>query len=647
MMRLYSFVIFCLLTFCFSTVNARHGLDPVSFSFFGNLPAQTVPNQSYSFVYQFTSNLPFTMPTPFYVSTTASSNEFSVVNRCNGLKLAPHASCTVSIVFNPISAGTKTFGIAMEYGKNKVPLRNLTTVVSASNSQIQGIVSQPFPTAILSNVTYNIAFTFTNTGTTTANNVTVILNANNTPGFTETGNTCGSSLNAQDSCTLSGSYATAATSGSVSEGATLTSSVGNASVNTATIVDNSTGSEVRKFTFINNCTQAVSLGFNGGAIANSPVCHSTSECPYGSLCNPTTTICYYANPTPTNGIYTLAANGGTNTASITDYQDLPAVWSGGIAGRTGCSPTGSCQTADCGSNGENKACLISHGFSNPATLAELTLERKISDTYDITAINGVNIGLSMGPTNNVPASTQAYFCGNPGGAVANNMQMGDCNWDLTSFLPTPASNGTTYVYVNDTTSHACTTNTDCTGFAGTVCGMSFNSTANTITKKCGIQLGFLNANQVCSFAHTNFNYPNNGLNPGDPYFNCDSQLTTPANLSPYSELSMYACKTPNAAASTLNSCYKSYGHTVDDCCGCVDWWTVSGVNVPQSATQSCGGNMNSFWTGTVQATISWLKKACPTMYTYQYDDASSKFTCNNIVGSSQNTVNYTITFCPS
>ena len=342
----------------------------------------------------------------------------------------------------------------------------------------------------------------------------------------------------------------------------------------------------------------------------------------------------------------MAANGGTDTVTITDYSTLPAIWSGGIAGRTGCAGTGACQTADCGSNGANNSCPVGQGFSNPATLAELTLERNIVDTYDITAINGVNIGLSMGPTNNTPVSTAAYYCGNPGSNVANNGLMGNCNWNLATFAPAPVS---TYTYVTDTTGVTCSSTTpDCTGNPGTVCGISFNASANTLTKKCGMQLGFLNANQICSFANTNFTYPNNGKNPGDAFFNCDSQLPTPpATLGPYSDLGMYACATPNAAQSTLNSCYKNYGGTVTDCCGCVDWWNVAGVNVPQSATQSCGSNISTFWTSTVQPTISWLKKACPTMYTYQYDDASSKFTCDNLATSAQNTVNYTITYCPS
>lgn len=649
MRKLYYILLISSLTAFFSSANA--GNNPIQWNLLGSLPTQSQPNQSYAFSYRFTSNLPFTMPTPLYVATTPSTNEFTVVNACNGKKLAPKASCTVDIVFVPKTGGQQTFNVAMEYGKNKVILPTLTTNVASTSSPLQASVSLPFPTSILSNTTYYISFTFTNTSSTTITNLNIANSGNNTAGFSQVSNNCGSTLNAGASCTITGSFNTAATSGFVTAGLVYTSSGGSGTVNTATVVNNATGAQVRTFTLINNSNQAISFGFNGGAIPHSPSCSSDSNCPHGTHCRASTNLCYFSNPVPINGQYSLAANGGSNTVSITNYSDLPYVWSGGIAGRTGCPATGACATADCGSNGANNACPVGQGFSNPATLAEMTLQATATDNYDITAINGVNIGLSMGPTNNTPASTQPYFCGNPGNTTANNAQMGNCNWNLSSFVPTPASTSSTYIYVSDTTGHACTTTSgDCGAFAGTVCGISFGS--GSLTKTCGRLLGFLNANQVCSFANTNFTYPNSGNNPGDPFFNCDSQISSsgsggnpvPASLTPYSELSMYACATPNAAQSTLNSCYKSYGSTVNDCCGCVDWWTIPGVNVPQSATQSCGGNLNQFWTNTVEPTVSWLKKACPTMYTYQYDDASSKFTCNNLSSSVQNTVNYTVTF---
>ena len=44
--------------------------------------------------------------------------------------------------------------------------------------------------------------------------------------------------------------------------------------------------------------------------------------------------------------------------------------------------------------------------------------------------------------------------------------------------------------------------------------------------------------------------------------------------------------------------------------------------------------------------LKWLKAACPSAYTYPFDDMSSTFTCSNYVGG-VNSVNYQVTFCPN
>ena len=56
-------------------------------------------------------------------------------------------------------------------------------------------------------------------------------------------------------------------------------------------------------------------------------------------------------------------------------------------------------------------------------------------------------------------------------------------------------------------------------------------------------------------------------------------------------------------------------------------------------------NKNPYWTDNIQPTLKWLKQACPSAYTYPYDDMSSTFTCQNIING-VNSVNYKITFCP-
>lgn len=92
----------------------------------------------------------------------------------------------------------------------------------------------------------------------------------------------------------------------------------------------------------------------------------------------------------------------------------------------------------------------------------------------------------------------------------------------------------------------------------------------------------------------------------------------------------------------VDTCYKD--GAVSGCCGCVNW-DEEGLPVPKAPiTEKCK-NKNANWVNTIKPTLSWLKKACPSAYVYPYDDKSSTYTCNAMSGN-QNTVSYTITFCP-
>ena len=61
-------------------------------------------------------------------------------------------------------------------------------------------------------------------------------------------------------------------------------------------------------------------------------------------------------------------------------------------------------------------------------------------------------------------------------------------------------------------------------------------------------------------------------------------------------------------------------------------------------TEKCK-NKNPIWSERVKGTLWWLKNACPSAYTYPYDDMSSTFTCK-FVEDNVNSVNYEIAFCP-
>ncbi len=73
-------------------------------------------------------------------------------------------------------------------------------------------------------------------------------------------------------------------------------------------------------------------------------------------------------------------------------------------------------------------------------------------------------------------------------------------------------------------------------------------------------------------------------------------------------------------------------------CGGVNWNDL-GITRPREQAVT----VNSFWMSEVLPTITWLKQACPTCYTFPYDDMSSTFTCEKKGGSGNNITNYTIT----
>ena len=329
--------------------------------------------------------------------------------------------------------------------------------------------------------------------------------------------------------------------------------------------------QARVFKIVNNCSQNVWYGLLGPA----------------------------NSPKPNDGDY-LITPGGSKTLTIPT-----GVWpSVVIAGRTGCEG-GSCKTADCG--GGTGGCT--HGFAQPATQAEFTMNSNGVDTYDVEVINGINLPISVTPDVAANASNP-YFCGAPG-APTPSPGLGACSW---TFTPPSVE----YFWVTSG-GKACAANTDCE--SGTICGLSFNAGQQQLLQKtCGTQLGFWTANQICGVQR----------NYGAP-FDCSGQLSTPQDGRTWWDL--YACTFPK-------SCYS--GGAASDCCGCTDWDTL-GISVPPS-TERCK-NINSNWAPKVQDTLTWIKKACPTVYTYPFDDPSSTYTCNS--GGGQNNANYTITFCPN
>ncbi|MBA3662038.1 MAG: hypothetical protein H0W64_09930 [Gammaproteobacteria bacterium] len=331
--------------------------------------------------------------------------------------------------------------------------------------------------------------------------------------------------------------------------------------------------EARSFIFVNNCSYPVWFGLVGGA----------------------------NTPKPANGNYQLPP-GGRNTATI------PAgTWSGVIAGRTNCA-TGRCETGDCGGSNTGPC---TRGFQPPTTQAEFTVRSNDTDYYDVSVINGINMGVSVTPSIGSKASLP-YFCGSPGSGTPSAGLAG-CSWKFTP--PLVEYNWVAYG------GKACTANGDCA--SGTQCGLGFDPVLNGFKKTCGRQLGYWTANQVCGVQRSF----------GAPFY-CSAAIPQGGIL-----WNLMAC---NGNSGAQRSCYTAGASAT--CCGCVNWDKI-GVPVPPGPITAQCVNSNPVWVDRVRPTLDWLKRACPTAYTYPYDDHSSTFICKSPTAA--NTVDYTITFCPT
>lgn len=663
-------------------MNAQAGRDPIGWSMTGSIPATSQINHSYAVNFQITNNLPFTMPTALKISDNSTpAADFSMEDNCTGLKLAHHQTCSIGVVMIPKSSGTKKLSVFMEYGKNKVqiPVTPLTsTVPAAGSSLLSGVVTAGFPTGLHSDTEYTITFTFTNNTSAALNGVQLAQNQSNSAGYTQSFTNCTSTLlsGADNACVVTGSFTTSATTGAVSVGYTMTAGSLSTSPTTSSIINNNSSSVVRTITFVNNCSQNVWFGLVGGAVNANPCNNTSLTCPYGSTCNTAANNgkgeCFYNAPAPKDGNYLLTASGGQNTVNITD-NGLQYVWSGNMAARTADVPagmpcaTGTCATADCtGGTGGNKACPPGSGFNQPATLGEITMQRGTIDSYDVSILNGTNVSMEMTPTSALPfnpsgQSPSEYNCTSPGKPTQSN-GLGDCPWTFTPPSTFPvAGSSYKYRYVTPTSDENCTDATVCPG--STVCGLYFNRSGSPVTLKsyCGTLLGYNTPNQVCSYANTNMTLPVTGAaNVGNAYFSCDSAsgvtsaggTGSPTVGTAYTLWALYACKAqPNA---DLGTCYNTSANppeSTTNCCGCVNWQTYGGGIVVPGGTTTCVKSNTSWTTGSnnVLDGISWLKLGCPTTYAYPFDDKSGGFGCMDInsTGHTVNTVNYTVTFCPS
>jgi len=360
-------------------------------------------------------------------------------------------------------------------------------------------------------------------------------------------------------------------------------------------------------------------------------------------------------------------------------------WSGGVLARTGCAPDGTkCATGDCNAS-PNSNCSGGTGGQNPATIGEFTMQAKGNDFYDISIINGVNIAQTLNPlpaaTATPSGTTNAYWCKAPG---LKTFMGGKCDWDLvkytrnvhypqgsvhnyTAFLldsSQPCSTGSNptgcpanyacsgapggcYLTCTPSDPNACpgsleclpamdgnhycqcSKELECSGKG--YCGSQFIAGLGIYLQQCGKFAGWWSADDFCS------GFPGDTIGP----LNCSEPLVDGDNSSQTTRASLFACaaKGGNSAGNTT-SCYNSSTAATypSTCCGCATYdqddadglgrfWPSNGTS--QCAKVNDARANDPVWNVEIQPWLVNLKRACPTAYSYPYDDPTSTFQCRD------------------
>jgi hypothetical protein len=412
-------------------------------------------------------------------------------------------------------------------------------------------------------------------------------------------------------------------------------------------------------------------------------CASDGQCAAGRKCQKAagsaTGQCTCQSAADCAGVGGTCSNGVCSGQSATIC--MPSGWGGRIWGRTGCSTVNGafqCQTGQCGQGAAAvQACTsLAQGVSQTATgvtLFEGTWDSNQTDFWDVSLVNGYNLPMAVGACASAKKAASCTFAGQS--VTAANV---GCTSDLMGSCPTllaiPGQCN-------------CVTNSDCP--SGQTCG------ANNLCSGTGsCTVACLDPGDLCK-GFGLFGGANAVTAPA--CLRCNDQVAS-TNSSTYNDF--YNCVGPLATLSCNNAAYVCFSdadcpyagqtcqgnvcwpvNALDDLANCVQGACSSKVNqvaqyscqtvqgkqlcLPQAPTatrQGCCGPYNSSWTtamqaaaGTVdagstgsckpgtQAYTAAFKAACPTAYSYQFDDPSSSYQCSDANGE----VNYLVTFCPS
>lgn len=459
----------------------------------------------------------------------------------------------------------------------------------------------------------------------------------------------------------------------------------------------------RPLSFINKCSGtiwpgAMNLATNDGNVggwtmATSQSCAGGASCPSGQTCDPLTQLCASTFCVP------------SQQASITVWARTGCSFSGSQCPTKGvdCCDTGGC---DVGNQFFGLDCTA--GPANGTTVAEISFATSANpvDTYDASVIDGYNVGIQVSPVGATASCSSSnknacdYWCTSPGCANSNCLgaNLKACSWSQLQGSNCPSgqqkknnsgdvvacqtgkdlcavgfpcqaggtsctqasqccsgqcNGGTCGAGPND--AFACTTpisqvfsckaTTDCPLLTGFLCSTSNPCPSPTVCTPFGnISVCQMPCSGgVCQGAKCTSNSDcTTGLL--GTFTVCDLNSSSPTYQTCVgTNASLFEATGPNG-----NSCYQTagvIGGATSQCAGCpTDSANSLSSSWPGDATSTCTFN-NTSWVGAVQPSLATFKAACPTAYSFPFDDPTSTFTCAS--SSSSQPIGYDFIFCPN
>ena len=132
------------------------------------------------------------------ITSIVASGDFAETNTC-GSSLAVNASCPIKVTFHPTAIGTRTGAVTITDNAAGSPQ---SVKLTGTGTEVKlSATSLTFPATTVNTVSAPQSVTLTNVGSTTLTITSISLGGTDPSDYSET-NTCGNSVKALGSCTL-------------------------------------------------------------------------------------------------------------------------------------------------------------------------------------------------------------------------------------------------------------------------------------------------------------------------------------------------------------------------------------------------------------------------------------------------------------